>query len=959
MVNLIGNFIGYTGNSSGEAFSPDVETFDKPTYNAFSIPVSVALRDSFDGTAGTSIASHSPETGGAWSRHPFFGSGTAVLSGNSTIYGNDATADKWFLSATSALSESYEISYKLKIHTTIFSSAVYCGVVFDSHATEKTGYQLMFVPTSANTGSWVLQKMAAGVATNMTVISGVNAGVSYADGTELDVRGQIDRRYIGNSGVNEDVVYFRLWVNGVKQCEWKDDAASILSSTKRTCVKFVRDATSTTGHHLAGLSIQDLSYSQIVSDTVRVPPSTAGTVVTIRGTRTAWDVHQPVFLVSGATKTAQSITNYSTATITLTTGADPGLITITDPSTGSKVKLSIANNSTAPMLSGWSHRKQFKVSGSTSGIGVQTNYLIPLTIHTGSGTDSGTDVYIGSGARSDWGDIRITDRSGQTRLPFAIMRKEASYINVLIWAPIINYAENSFFLYWGKPASAGSVYKIACLTDQHYDPEVGAPDNRNDTLDFIDNFVELMEDYAPDLAVNNGDKTGASLTDEATQLEWYQDVMDHFAPVSAFATEVKEGVAPGNHDFEYPSFAGVLALHSADTWMESGVLYGSWESDDYKFISLDANYDDADDSHLSIDHHGYGWINATQLTWLASELSSATKPVIVFCHQPLSEMDTEQFTLTREVYHTKNREKVRKILEDSGKVVCCIHGHVHYHRTDVINGIPYMTMGNLTYSGNFGELVPVNVGNYSTFEFDADARTINFKRMAIITPGTAVTVYESDVPFGITSFWSDVADFPELIFPGKAMFERASIFRDPTQLYATDDAYLYKYPSNRNTPDAFLSDRTIRIEGRADNPNYGRPFAHFQQQRGKFKVEFNYLAEDQVTKYFRFYGDTNTSPGPYLAFHTDGNIKAYNGASLTSLRTYTVDTWYKVEMIIDVATDIYSVYIDGVLEAEDFAFNNTQTLLRQMDILTEDGFANIDNLHIRPYVSPEPTLEFV
>lgn len=597
-------------------------------------------------------------------------------------------------------------------------------------------------------------------------------------------------------------------------------------------------------------------------------------------------------------------------------------------------------------------RKQFTVNST----GILTDYAVNMTIHNTDGTDSSTDVYLGDEPRSDWGDIRIKTTGG-TRLPYAILVKQSTYIKIAFLATLAD-GNNTFYLDYSIPAQA-SPYKIACLTDTHYDPN-DAYVNRPFTLDYIDNFVTRMSTYLPDLAVNNGDKIGESnnnISNETQRLAWYQANMDHFAPVSAYATTTRDGVAMANHDCEAFNWTNVLAKHSAETWMQPGVMYGYWESTDFRFISLDANYVPSGQTHVNNLNQGYGYINTDQLTWLTNTLTASTKPCIIFCHQPLGEHETGILGLTKEVYHTQNRAAVRAILEASGKVACVLQGHMHWHRYDIIKGIPYLVMEDISEARS-DELPTGTSGKWSLIEIDKEACSINFKMEAKVG-ASYVTVHENVIPYK-TSFDSDIANFPEMVYAqgDAATYSKASILSDASQMYITNSLYLLVNPNKIYLSEPWLSSGTIQIKGIANSPNFGRGQFYFAPQTGTFKLKFHVYMVDQKTKYFKI-GDgsgATATPGPYVGFHTDGHIFAQNGATLTNLQTYSLSTWYEIEVIANVATDLYTVKVDGVTMASNFSFMNALATASQMEVATETGVCYVNNLRIAKYASTEPTI---
>lgn len=83
-------------------------------------------------------------------------------------------------------------------------------------------------------------------------------------------------------------------------------------------------------------------------------------------------------------------------------------------------------------LTGWLYRKQHTIIGSTDGL--QTNYQMGIKVYYGAGTD-GTEVvygitfgkvYLDSKCRTDFGDIRFTNSSGDDLLDYWIEEKTDS-----------------------------------------------------------------------------------------------------------------------------------------------------------------------------------------------------------------------------------------------------------------------------------------------------------------------------------------------------------------------------------------------------------------------------------------------------------------------------------------------------------------------------------------------------
>jgi hypothetical protein len=103
----------------------------------------------------------------------------------------------------------------------------------------------------------------------------------------------------------------------------------------------------------------------------------------------------------------------------------------------------------AEWLTGWSYRKSHVIN-SASGAG--TNYQVKITVHYGSGTDSGADVYLNGHCRTDFGDIRFTDDDGVTLLDYWMETKvDSNY--AIFWVEVADDLSSNnatIYVYYGK-----------------------------------------------------------------------------------------------------------------------------------------------------------------------------------------------------------------------------------------------------------------------------------------------------------------------------------------------------------------------------------------------------------------------------------------------------------------------------------------------------------------------------
>lgn len=143
--------------------------------------------------------------------------------------------------------------------------------------------------------------------------------------------------------------------------------------------------------------------------------------------------------------------------------------------------------------------------------------------------------------------------------------------------------------------------------------------------------------------------------------------------------------APGTHHF-------VLGNHcvSALTKLEFLEIVGqersyySFEAGGYRFVVLDACFRGDGEPY---GRQNFTWtdanIPAEEIDWLRSELKSVSNGAIVLVHQRL---DAEP------PYGIKNAAEVRKVLENSGRVLAVLQGHYHPGDYREVKGIHYCTL---------------------------------------------------------------------------------------------------------------------------------------------------------------------------------------------------------------------------------------------------------------------------
>ncbi len=225
---------------------------------------------------------------------------------------------------------------------------------------------------------------------------------------------------------------------------------------------------------------------------------------------------------------------------------------------------------------------------------------------------------------------------------------------------------------WTTVSSALGI-KIGIVTDVHY---ADRPNNGkraySQSLKKLEIAVAAFNKAKVDFAIQLGD-----FIDEGSTIEAEAGHARAINAVFAKFNGPRHHVL-GNHD--------VWALTKAEFLNACGVTneFYSFDHGGFHFVVLDAC--------TRADGQPYGgnktkWtdteIPPAQRDWLAADLQKTDKKTICFSHQRIDVANK---------FAVKSGETVRKILEDSGKVLAVFHGHAHDNRFSQINGVRYWTL---------------------------------------------------------------------------------------------------------------------------------------------------------------------------------------------------------------------------------------------------------------------------
>ena len=218
------------------------------------------------------------------------------------------------------------------------------------------------------------------------------------------------------------------------------------------------------------------------------------------------------------------------------------------------------------------------------------------------------------------------------------------------------------------------------VTDVHYaDAEPIGTRRYRESMVKMNECVTLMNDKKVDFIIELGDfkDQGEPMAEDATlkYLTVIEKVYQQFKGPRYHVI--------GNHDVDSISKNQFLA-RVENTGITNRLTYYSFDAKGFHFVVLDANFK-ADGSDY--DHGNFNWedtnIPVWQIDWLKEDLVSTSKPVIAFVHQQL---DVTGSTGVR------NAVKVRKVFQESGKVLAVFQGHHHAGHYSQIEGIHYYTL---------------------------------------------------------------------------------------------------------------------------------------------------------------------------------------------------------------------------------------------------------------------------
>ncbi len=261
------------------------------------------------------------------------------------------------------------------------------------------------------------------------------------------------------------------------------------------------------------------------------------------------------------------------------------------------------------------------------------------------------------------------------------------------------------------------IMRILFLTDIHYGENTRYPKYEGDPT--VSNFGEEFPKYLHDLKeiVQDCDLV-VNLGDLIEETETAQEDIALYAA----ATELLNLGKPakhviGNHEvvnLKRPAVASVIGEKE---------IYYSFDMGDYHFVVLDGNREGKT-------YPERFQFSLEQLEWLEKDLQNTKLSVLILSHFPLATFPLDEnplfSVLGPEMAFPIRADRVKDILEASGKVLAVFNGHLHYAHEHRENGVLYYTVGSFTR--NDGSHRPTT--EYAIAHLEGETVTVQNMRVA-------------------------------------------------------------------------------------------------------------------------------------------------------------------------------------------------------------------------------------
>jgi Icc protein len=221
--------------------------------------------------------------------------------------------------------------------------------------------------------------------------------------------------------------------------------------------------------------------------------------------------------------------------------------------------------------------------------------------------------------------------------------------------------------------------RLALVTDIHHGEDKLTKRGAN-ALELLDSFLSFAGDWGADMIVELGDRI--SDVNKETDFQLLSEVASRFEGLNTLHNHLH-----GNHDVAFLEESLNSKTFSQPNSSFSVEMKGwrliFWQAD--TFIPWPETFQ----------------IQQSDLQWLESELQKSNIPTIIFTHVPISSGSMQSnywFQNNPEIGGYPNASEAREIIENSGHVVLCVSGHVHWNSLNQVNAIPHITLQSLTES---------------------------------------------------------------------------------------------------------------------------------------------------------------------------------------------------------------------------------------------------------------------
>jgi len=238
---------------------------------------------------------------------------------------------------------------------------------------------------------------------------------------------------------------------------------------------------------------------------------------------------------------------------------------------------------------------------------------------------------------------------------------------------------------------------------------IGLIADLHDEVDRLQAFIDKVNEEKPDFIIQLGDFSNGK---EAINRQLL-NVWNTFPG--------KKYHVLGNHDLDHASKEEIIQRQ------EMPGKYYSFDCKGFHFIVLDCNYILKDGEYIDYAYANYyipypnrDLINPEQVEWLEDDIKNTDKPVIIFSHESLDDLEI------RGTNPVPNREMVRQVIRDMNsqfphKIIACFAGHDHVDHHNKIEGVHYFAV-NSAYG--FKKSLELKEGIYAFITLDADNRRI-------------------------------------------------------------------------------------------------------------------------------------------------------------------------------------------------------------------------------------------